>query len=37
MFNSLNWVNFSAPQTSVTAANFGQITAAGGAVRIPVL
>ena len=30
MFNSLNKVNFSAPQGSVTAANFGQITAAAG-------
>ena len=30
MFNSLNWINFSAPQGSVTAANFGQITAASG-------
>jgi hypothetical protein len=29
MFNSTNKVNFSAPQGSVTAANFGQITAAG--------
>ena len=30
MFNSTNKVNFSAPQGSVTATNFGQITAAGG-------
>ncbi len=30
MFNSTNKVNFSAPQGSVTAANFGQITAASG-------
>ncbi len=29
-FNSTNKVNFSAPQGSVTATNFGQITAAGG-------
>jgi hypothetical protein len=29
MFNSTNKVNLSAPQGSVTAANFGQITAAG--------
>jgi Carboxypeptidase regulatory-like domain/TonB dependent receptor len=29
MFNSTNKVNFSAPQGSVTATNFGQITAAG--------
>jgi hypothetical protein len=30
MFNSMNRVNFSAPQGSVTATNFGQITAAAG-------
>jgi hypothetical protein len=30
MFNSTNKVNFSAPQGSVTATNFGQITAAAG-------
>ncbi len=30
MFNSLNKVNFSAPQGSVTAVNFGQIIAAAG-------
>lgn len=30
MFNSINKVNFSAPQGSVTATNFGQITAAAG-------
>jgi hypothetical protein len=29
MFNSTNRVNFNAPQGSVTATNFGQITAAG--------
>jgi hypothetical protein len=30
MFNSTNKVNFSAPQGTLTAANFGQITAAAG-------
>jgi hypothetical protein len=30
MFNATNKVNFSAPSASVTASNFGQITAAGG-------
>ncbi len=30
MFNATNKVNFSAPQGSITATNFGQITAAGG-------
>ena len=30
MFNSMNRVNFNAPQGSVTATNFGQITAAAG-------
>ncbi len=30
MFNATNKVNFSAPQGSVTASNFGQITAAAG-------
>jgi hypothetical protein len=30
MFNATNKVNFNAPEGSVTAANFGQITSATG-------